>query len=228
MLAGWSVGVNGARGTVTVSVRLVTLGAQRSARVPAHGAPRNEREGSRVATRTKGGVLLPVVIVVGLVAVFGANKVIDTVTGIFGGIADGSEIIGEGGDRVVVARAAASAAKQCTVQQMISARQCGDLTVLIVDASRMPFIARNTKLAWESGRPGILTMNRSRQAANRAAACPRSFPRPYGGSCDEYPMAATDEGGSGARTEEVPGRENSCQGARTAGSTPRTGIGSWW
>ncbi|MGH3761171.1 hypothetical protein [Actinophytocola sp.] len=42
---------------------------------------------------------------------------------------------------------------------------------VIADAAEMPFIARNTKLAWEQGKPAILTMDRRRQPANRDAAC---------------------------------------------------------
>jgi hypothetical protein len=94
----------------------------------------------------------------------------------------------------------------------------------VVDAARMPFIARNTKLGWEDGQPGILTMNRGKQVTNRAAACPRSFPRLHGGSCDEFPMAPTDEGGAGARAEEVPVRENSCQGGSYGKQYPQDGA----
>lgn len=36
---------------------------------------------------------------------------------------------------------------------------------------------------------------------------------PGAGSCDEYEFASTVEGGAGARTEEVPIREQNCQGA---------------
>lgn len=106
---------------------------------------------------------------------------------------------------------------------MLTDHQCGDMTVLVVNAASMPFIARNTKLAWAEDKPGILTMNRSKQVVNRAAACPRSFPRPYGGQCDEYPMASTDEGGPGARTEEVPSRENQCQGGSYSRQYPKDG-----
>lgn len=104
---------------------------------------------------------------------------------------------------------------------MINQRKCGDIKVLVVDANRMPFIARNTKLAWESGRPGILTMSRAKQDENRKVVCPRSFPKPNGGQCDEYPMAVTDEGGAKARAEEVPGRENSCQGGMYGAQYPK-------
>jgi hypothetical protein len=85
---------------------------------------------------------------------------------------------------------------------MVKDKRCGDLKILIVNAKKMPFIARNTKLAWESGLPGVLTMNRPMQDANRKAAC-GTFKRQYGGQCDEYPMAATNEGGKQARAEEV-------------------------
>lgn len=51
-------------------------------------------------------------------------------------------------------------------------------------------------------------MNRSKQQANRKKACRTGFQRKYGGQCDEYPTASTEEGGAGARTEEVPAREN--------------------
>jgi hypothetical protein len=137
----------------------------------------------------------------------------------------GTEIIGEGDGQMLVAGSAKSETKQCTAQQMIKDKQCGDLHVLIVDAAKMPFIARNTKLAWESGRPAVLTMNRPKQPANRNIACGsfvHKYPPPMG-SCDEYPMASTDEGGKGARAEEVPGRENLCQGGSYRPQYPKDG-----
>ncbi|WP_035280124.1 NucA/NucB deoxyribonuclease domain-containing protein [Actinokineospora spheciospongiae] len=174
-----------------------------------------------MATRTKGGALLPVIILVAAVAVFGGDKVVDTMTGLFTG--GGRTILGEGDSRVMVATAAESDAKQCETPQMLADRWCGDLHVLLVDANKIPFIARNTQLAWESGRPGVLTMNRAKQDENRRIACPRSFSKKYGGQCDEYPMASTSEGGGGARTEEVPGRENSCQGGMYGAQYPKDG-----
>jgi hypothetical protein len=86
------------------------------------------------------------------------------------------------------------------------------MPVVVLNAKKMPFIARNVELAWDSGLPGLLTMQRSLQDANREKAC-GSFKKKYTkGSCDEYPMAVTKEGGADARTEEVPLRENNCQG----------------
>jgi hypothetical protein len=174
-----------------------------------------------VATRRKSGIV-PAVIIMTLIAValFEANTVVDTVTGWFGG---GTEIIGEGDDQVMMADSSKSEAKQCTTQQMIKDKRCGDRKVLLVNAKKMPFIARNTQLAWGSGLPAILTMNRPKFKANRAAACPDRFPRPHGGQCDEYPMARTDEGGKQARAEEVPARENQCQGGSYAAQYPKDG-----
>lgn len=160
---------------------------------------------------------------VGAVAVFGLDTVMNTVNDAIGGVTGGTEVIGNGGSQVLIASSANTEAGKCSTDEMVAQKKCGDLNVLIVDANRMPFIARNTRLAWESGRPGLLTMNRPKQRENRTAACPRSFLKPYGGQCDEYPMAVTDEGGEGARAEEVPGRENSCQGGMYGAQYPKDG-----
>lgn len=110
----------------------------------------------------------------------------------------------------------------CTTEAILARKSCDGLRILVVDATRMPFIARNTKLAWESGLPAVLTMDRSKQGANRQQAC-GGFEPNYGGQCDEYPMASTAEGGAGARTEEVPGRENLCQGGTYVRQYPPNG-----
>lgn len=174
-----------------------------------------------MAKRTRSGLLLPVIIIVGLAAVFGVSKVVDFVEDITG--ASDAVVFGEGDGAIMVSADAESMVGTCTAIQIIQDKRCGDLHVLFVDAARMPFIARNTQLAWESGRPAVLTMNRAKQQANRAAACPRSFPKPHGGSCDEYPMASTDQGGKGARAEEVPIRENTCQGGSYGWQYPKDG-----
>lgn len=41
-----------------------------------------------------------------------------------------------------------------------------------------------------------LTRNSALKHDNREASCPQSRPRPEGKSCDEYPFASTDQGGS--------------------------------
>jgi hypothetical protein len=174
-----------------------------------------------------GGVVLPVVALSAVaVAVFGFGPVVDTIGDFFGDLVDGgTEIIGPVGEQVMIASDTKVEAEQCGVREMVTERQCGDLHVLVVDARKMPFIARNTRLAWESGLPAVLTMNRPKQAANRQEACGKfvhQYPPPVG-SCDEYPMASTDEGGKGARAEEVPARENLCQGGSYRRQYPKDG-----
>lgn len=124
------------------------------------------------------------------------TRVIDTVTGLFGG--GGTEIIGDGDARVMVSSNAKAETKDCTAQQMINDKRCGDRKVVVVDAARMPFIARNISLAWGEGHKFLLTRDASE--SNRDARC------------DEFEFASTQEGGDGARTEEVPRREQNCQG----------------
>ena len=173
--------------------------------------------GGSVGSRTKsGGLLLLALLVAGGIVAY-QNGLLDDIIG--GGV----EIIGEGDSRVMVANSAKPEARQCTAEQMINEKRCGDRRVLVVNAAKMPFIARNTKLAWESGLPAVLTMNRAKQDANRKLACPRKFPKPHGGQCDEYPMASTDEGGEKARAEEVPARENQCQGPSYGAQYPLDG-----
>lgn len=173
-----------------------------------------------MATKTR-GALVVAVIAVGAVLTFGVDGVIDGAKDVIGSVTGDTEFLGEGENRVLIAGDANSQAKRCTTEEMINQRKCADISVLVVDANRMPFIARNTELAWESGRPGILTMNRAKQDANRRAVCPRNFPKPHGGQCDEYPMAVTEEGGAHARAEEVPGRENACQGGMYGAQYPK-------
>lgn len=120
-------------------------------------------------------------------------------------------IIGEGETALMVAVDAEAKVVNCEPAAIVAEKSCDGLRVLVVDAARMPFIARNTKLAWESGLPAVLTMARGKQRDNRGQACGK-FKRTYGGQCDEYPMASTAEGGRGAQVEEVPRRENRCQG----------------
>jgi hypothetical protein len=67
-------------------------------------------------------------------------------------------------------------------------------------------LARHIQTAQGSGLPSILNRvtDRSLVDANRATACPGSYPRPAGLSCDEYPFASSYQGaaftGGGPRT----------------------------
>lgn len=96
--------------------------------------------------------------------------------------------------------------------------------VVVIDAARMPFIARNIDLAQGAGKPGTLTRaGTAVQRMNRAAAC-GTFIRRYGGECDEYPFASSRQGGVGSRTEEVPPREQRCQGGLLSAQYRSQGI----
>lgn len=157
--------------------------------------------------------------------VYFAPEAVDGVGTVLGDLvgANDAVLIGEGETALMVAANAEAKLVNCDTEAIVAQKSCDGLKVLVVDATRMPYIARNTQLAWESGRPAMLTMDRSKQAANRKSACPRSFARSYGGQCDEYPMASTAEGGEGARTEEVPPRENQCQGPSYRSQYPPDG-----
>lgn len=88
----------------------------------------------------------------------------------------------------------------------------------------MPFIARNISTAWQAGKPGVLTKDLMVRAANRKRVCRPSFPRRYGGQCDEFPFASTRQGGEGAQEQEVPERENLCQGGTLSNKYAAAGI----
>ncbi|MGB3442638.1 MAG: NucA/NucB deoxyribonuclease domain-containing protein [Actinophytocola sp.] len=174
-----------------------------------------------MAKRTGSGLLLPVVIVVGLVAVFGGSKVWDNIEDFF---SDDPVIIGAGDTAVMVASGAKSKVEQCTTTQLLVDKRCYDLKAVEINAAKMPFIARNIQLAWGEGQPYILHRNSAKQATNRAAACGKFVAKYPGGSCDEYAFATTDEGGANARTEEVPIREQRCQGGALNAGYAKAGI----
>lgn len=58
--------------------------------------------------------------------------------------------------------------------------------------------------AYPNGTPLTRLTNAALVDRNRATACPSSYPRPAGKSCDEYPFASTNQGastgGGGPRT----------------------------
>ncbi|MDQ3402935.1 MAG: NucA/NucB deoxyribonuclease domain-containing protein, partial [Actinomycetota bacterium] len=178
-----------------------------------------------MATRSKNGLLLPVVAIVVVSVMFGVDMVIDTAIGIFGGVVGATKIIGEGDYQIMVSSGDESKVENCTARQVIQQKQCDDLKIVVIDAKKMSFISRGIKEAWESGLPGILTMNRAREDVNRAASCrSKRYKKNYlGTSCDEYPMAPTEQGGHNAHVEEVPKRENLCQGGTVRWQYPRDG-----
>lgn len=176
--------------------------------------------------RTTSTRLLLAVALVGA-GVYFAPKALDGIGELIGDMTGASDavVVGEGENALMIAVEVRPQVSVCTPETIVAEKRCGDLRVLFVDASRMPFIARNTKLAWEDGSPAVLTMNRAKQDANRNTACPERLKKTYihGGSCDEYPMATTEEGGAAARTEEVPRRENGCQGGSYVRQYPPDG-----
>lgn len=172
-----------------------------------------------MSTRTRSGLLLPILVVAGLVAVFGVGPLKDMVDDVIGGVTGYDiVIVGEGDATIMVASNVESDLEECTVQEITSAKQCDDLKILVIDAVKMPYIARNIQMAWGDGRDFMLhrDTSESRRAKYEASCGSRSgfvIKYPGQGSCDEYEFASTAEGGAGARTEEVPIREQNCQGA---------------
>jgi hypothetical protein len=97
-----------------------------------------------------------------------------------------------------------------------------------------PELARHIGDAQASGLPGaypdgpplVRMVDDAQQDANRNTACPRSYPRPATKSCDEYPMASTEQGA--AQPPLGPGRTHSwCSiSALPTGVTSPTGYSS--
>jgi hypothetical protein len=175
-----------------------------------------------MASRTTTRLVVAAVLVVGVV--YFAPEAVDKVGTWLGDLAGANDAvtIGEGETALMVAANAKAKLGNCDTTAILAEQTCDGLRILVVEATKMPFIARNTKLAWASGSPAVLRMDRSRQTGNRRQACGK-FKTSYGGQCDEYPMASTAEGGTGARTEEVPGRENLCQGGSYMHQYPPNG-----
>jgi Deoxyribonuclease NucA/NucB len=158
----------------------------------------------------------------------------DVVSDVLGGVT-GHEtvIIGEGETTAMVVSDVAPDLGDCSIQEIISTKRCDELKILVIDAAKMPYIARNIQLAWSEGRNYLLhrDASKNRRAKYEASCGSRSgfvVKYPGQGSCDEFEFASTAEGGTGARTEEVPIREQNCQGATIKNAyytTPGIAIG---
>jgi hypothetical protein len=85
------------------------------------------------------------------------------------------------------------------------------LPVFVVYHERTPAIADHVRDAQQAGKPSVLTRASSIQARRnrRASGCGR-WRGPN--SCDEYPFAASQQGGRAASVRGVPLRENLRQG----------------
>lgn len=118
---------------------------------------------------------------------------------------------------------------KCTAEQLLKQRQCDDVKVVLIDAAKMPFIAQNIIAAWGEGKPFIMHKDApGTDDAKRSVVCgTRVFTKKFpDGSCDEYVFASTVEGGKWAnvRTQEVPLREQKCQGGTLRQEYRRAGI----
>ncbi|WP_175482767.1 NucA/NucB deoxyribonuclease domain-containing protein [Actinokineospora iranica] len=175
-----------------------------------------------MATKTRSGALLFAAIAVVTVVAIPELRV--KVTDLVEGITGGTELVGEVETQFMVAASAASQVRKCVSQRNTLDQDCDDLKFVMIDAQRMPFIARNISTAWKAGKPGVLTKDSTRESVNRRQVCRPSFPRPNGGQCDEFPFASTRQGGEGAQEHEVPARENRCQGGTLGRRYDAAGI----
>lgn len=100
-----------------------------------------------MATKTAGRLLVTA-LVVGA-GVYFAPKAVDAVGSIIGEVTGATDavVVGEAPAALMIAVETQPQVTVCSTQAIVTEKRCGDTRVLIVDASRMPFIARNTKLA---------------------------------------------------------------------------------
>ncbi|MEV1116137.1 NucA/NucB deoxyribonuclease domain-containing protein [Actinosynnema sp. NPDC049800] len=154
--------------------------------------------------------LLPIIVVCAVVILFGPT-LLDTVQDAL------PELGGATETSYVVAPAVKPRTDKCTADQLLKDRQCDDLKVVQLSAEKMPYITRNIQLAWAEDKPAILHKDApGTDQTKRNTVCGSGvFTKTFSdGSCDEYAFASTVEGGQWAnvRTEEVPLREQNCQG----------------
>ncbi len=143
-----------------------------------------------VVTKTKGSLLLPTIVLVAAAMVV-VPPLREQTLGLLDGLTGGTELVGTGETRFMVASSASSEVAACTPYQGLVDEQCDDLKFVIFDAARMPFITRNISTAWEAGKPGVLTKDSVAEVANRKEVCLPSFPRLHGGECDEFPFGVS-------------------------------------
>jgi hypothetical protein len=161
-----------------------------------------------VSTKTKGGILLPI-----LLAVAGYLVVTETTV-----VRDVISVLGFGGEPAptgtLVPPTHADRMKDCTPEQLTKDKRCKNLPIVPIDAAKMPYIARHIAMAWQLGQPALLhKTNEENRKANNSLAC--NEPRKAAlkpASCDEYPFASSIEGGPDASTQGVPLSEQRIQG----------------
>ncbi len=116
-----------------------------------------------MARKTSSGLVIIVIAVAGAFfapKLFGmVGSLISEVTG-----ANDAKIVGEGDTAIMVAADTTPKVAPCTTQKLLQEKQCAGLRILVVNAAKMPFIARNTKLAWESARARPIAISIHRMA----------------------------------------------------------------
>lgn len=160
-----------------------------------------------MATRAASG-LVPLVIVACVAVLFG-DTLLDELQDLLPALS------GQPSAGYVVAPGARPRTDKCTADQILGDRRCDNLKVVQIDAAKMPFIARNIQLAWAEGKPFVLHKDApGTDGPKRNAVCGGFTARFAKGSCDEFAFASSQEGGrpENVRIEEVPLREQNCQG----------------
>jgi RHS repeat-associated protein len=114
---------------------------------------------------------------------------------------------------VALAPAAGRAQQVAAPARASASRVSAEPPVLTFSRSQTPAITANIEAAIANGAPTQLTRATQAEArANRAAALQGTSRPPSGFSRDEYPIASSIQGGSGARIATVPAREQNVQG----------------
>jgi hypothetical protein len=81
-----------------------------------------------------------------------------------------------------------------------------------IDPNKYPAAAGHVADAQAAGQPAVLDVDRTGAANNRAAAT-AGYPTQPGTDRDEYPPAATSQGGAGASVQNIPSSDNRGAGA---------------
>lgn len=67
--------------------------------------------------------------------------------------ANNAVTIGQGDTAIMVAADAQPKVAVCDPAKILHEHQCAGLRILVVNATKMPFIARNTRMSWATGSP---------------------------------------------------------------------------
>lgn len=98
--------------------------------------------------RTSTG-LLPVLLVVGAFFLF-CGQFLDKAGEFW------DDVTGQASEEYAVAPGARGRVEKCTADQVLKDKRCEDLKFVVIDAAKMPYIARNISLAWAEGHGFLL------------------------------------------------------------------------